>query len=162
MPPEARRRAWWNHPTPPEGVLEQRSFLIKIAACCSGGTAPNWGLRPRSPAGELAKLAQLAVRLFCKQKVSSSNLEFGCLDGGTAPNRTLWGYKHFVFGPGAFRLIINYNKKNKKWKPRHLREEDVNKYEKPCQVASATYIDSREKTNTIYNLWISSRVNPVI
>ena len=71
-------------------------------------------------------------------------------------------FEHFVFGPGAFRLIINYNKKNKKWKPRHLREEDVNKYEKPCQVASATYIDSREKTNTIYNLWISSRVNPVI
>ena len=56
----------------------------------------------------------------------------------------------------------NNKNKNKKWKPRHLREEDVNKYEKPCQVASATYIDSREKTNTIYNLWISSRVNPVI
>ena len=27
--------------TPPKGVLEQRSFLIKIAACCSGGKAPN-------------------------------------------------------------------------------------------------------------------------
>ena len=45
--------------TPLKGVLEQRSFLIKIAAYCSGGTAPNWGLpegclrlRPRSPAGE--------------------------------------------------------------------------------------------------------------
>ena len=30
------------------------------------------------------------------------------------------------------KLSINQKNKNKKWKPRHLKEEDVNKYEKPC------------------------------
>ena len=33
---------------------------------------------------------------------------------------------------------INQKNKNKKWKPRHLKEEDVNKYEKPCQVVVTT------------------------
>ena len=49
--------------TPLKGVLEQRSFLIKIAACCSGGTAPNWGLRPRSPAGEF-KFKRYALKIL--------------------------------------------------------------------------------------------------
>ena len=35
--------------------------------------------QPGAKRPSFAKLAQLAVRLFCKQKVSSSNLEFGCL-----------------------------------------------------------------------------------
>ena len=41
------------YPQPQTLRVRKRSFLIKIAACCSGVKAPNWGLRPRSPVGEL-------------------------------------------------------------------------------------------------------------
>ena len=52
--------------------LHQKKAPDRKATLSIGGFHP-----PDPPEGGIAKLAQLAVRLFCKQKVSSSNLEFG-------------------------------------------------------------------------------------
>ena len=47
---------------------------------------------------------------------------------------------------------INQKNKNKKWKPRHLKEEDVNKYEKPCQVVLLRKLTKERRSipSTIY------------
>ena len=46
----------------------------------------------------------------------------------------------------------NNKNKNKKWKPRHLKEEDVNKYEKPCQVVLLRKLTKERRSipSTIY------------
>ena len=50
------------------------------------------------------------------------------------------------------KLSINQKNKNKKWKPRHLKEEDVNKYEKPCQVVLLRKLTKERRSipSTIY------------
>ena len=50
------------------------------------------------------------------------------------------------------KFSINQKNKNKKWKPRHLKEEDVNKYEKPCQVVLLRKLTKERRSipSTIY------------
>ena len=49
-------------------------------------------------------------------------------------------------------IQLNIKNKNKKWKPRHLKEEDVNKYEKPCQVVPLRKLTKERRSipSTIY------------
>ena len=52
----------------------------------------------------------------------------------------------------AIGFTKNNKNKNKKLKPRHLKEEDVNKYEKPCQVVLLRKLTEERRSipSTIY------------